>query len=84
MFCQSVVRRCPMVTSQDFAPVCVDYLFQNHLHTDVGVPAWECTLPPPRLLGMSLRCVACGYHGDASERAGRTEVNVQHVGATAV
>lgn len=57
-------------------------LLQNHLRTDVWVPAWECTVPPS-LLRMSLRCVTCGCHGDASENAGRAEVNVLHVGAKA-
>lgn len=67
-------------------PLCVDQwrrLLQNHLHTDVWVPAWERTMPPS-LLRMSTICVTCGCHGDASENAGRAEVNVQRVGAKAV
>lgn len=66
----------------DFAHICVwvsgDVLLQNH--TDVWVCAWECTMPPS-LLRMSSRCVTWGCHGDASENAGRAEVNVLHVGA---
>lgn len=68
----------------DFARLWVwisaDVFQQNHLHTDVWVPAWECTMPPG-LVRMSLWCVTCGCHGDAFKNAGRAEVIVQRVGA---
>lgn len=76
-----------MVTSAwglDFAHLAVwvggDVLWQNHLHTDLCVHAWECSMPPG-LLWVSLGCVTCRCHGDASAKGGRAEVTVLHVGA---
>lgn len=51
----------------------------RRLSACVGV---HCVPPHAPLLRMS--SVTCGYHGDASEKAGGAEVNVQHVGEKAV
>lgn len=38
------------------------------------------TCLPPSLLKINPRCATLGCHGDASEKGGRAEVNVLHVG----